>query len=166
MRCISIWQPFATLLVKGFKVFETRSWAPPRSLIGQRIGIASTKVINPAQRQHFDDPNFRRFYDRILMPDDLIELPHGYLLGTAVLDSYELMTPEFLEDVSEEEKAYGWWAEGRYAWRMVDPAEFEQPVRVRGQQGVWVWHGNTLESAIPVNIVTARRYNEVNKTPD
>lgn len=142
MRCISIWNPFALLIVKGFKVFETRTWAAPKTLVGQRIGIASTKVINPAQRHHFDDPEFQRFYEKLLLPDRLADMPNGYLLGTAVLDAAELMTPELLDDVSMEEQAYGWWELGGWAWRLTDPVEFEEPIPVRGAQGIWNWSEN------------------------
>lgn len=138
-KCVSIWNPFALLLVKGFKVFETRTWAAPKSLIGKRIGIASTRVLNPAQKAHFASPEFRRFYWKLGLPEALIDLPNGYMLGTAVLDSCELMTPEFMEEVSEEEHAYGYWQEGNYAWRMTQPVEFEHPFPVRGAQGIWNW---------------------------
>ncbi|WP_170297711.1 ASCH domain-containing protein [Paracoccus litorisediminis] len=136
---MSIWNPFASLIVKGFKLYETRTWAAPKSLIGQRIGIASTKCIQPGQRAHFDDPEFQRFYERLGLPDKLTDMPNGYMLGSAILEGVELMTPEFMAEVSDEEQAYGWWQEGFYAWRMTDPVEFEKPVQVKGAQGIWNW---------------------------
>ena len=54
-----------------------------------------------------------------------------------LLHSCDPITEEDLEDVTEEEKAYGWWTEGRYAWRVRDPKAFEEPVPVRGAQGIW-----------------------------
>lgn len=140
MKTISIWQPFATLIVTGCKVFETRGWPAPTSVIGQRIGIASTKSILPAQRAHYEDPEFRRYYDPLGL-GTLEELPKGYLLGTALLDSVELMTPEFMEDVSREEKQYGWWDEGNYAWRLRRPRALQRPIPIRGKQGIFDWHG-------------------------
>lgn len=139
MKAISIWQPFAGLLVRGFKIFETRTWAPPRSLIGKRIAIASTKTIKPEQRAYFEDEVFMDFYERTGLPTSISDLPHGYMLGTAILDSVELMTEEFMEEVSEEEKQYGWWNEGFYAWRMTDPTVFADPIPVRGAQGFYEW---------------------------
>ncbi|WP_091444266.1 hypothetical protein [Ancylobacter rudongensis] len=141
MKVISIWQPFAELLVRRYKVFETRSWAPPRSCIGLRMGIASTKTLRPEQRAHFNDPEFQAHYSKLGLPERLEDLSHGYLLGTAVLDSYELITAEFLEDVSDEEQQYGWFNLGGYAWRMVDPIRLEHPVPIRGAQGIYEWKG-------------------------
>lgn len=163
MKTISVWQPFAALLVSGFKIFETRTWPAPKSLIGQRIGIASTKVINPAQKAHFSSDDFRAFYERTMLPDDLKQMPNGYMLGTAVLEGCELMTEELLDDVSDEEKAYGLWDLGNWGWRMVDPVALEHPFPVRGQQGIWEWRGE-LPETIPVNLGAAARYKEVTAT--
>lgn len=141
MKVISIWQPFASLLVQGYKTFETRTWSAPQSVIGQRIGIAATKTIVAGQRAHMADPEFQQFYERLDMPE-FEDLPRGYLLGTAVLDSVELMTEEFLEDVSQEEQSYGWWELGYYAWRMVDPLQLTHPIPIRGMQGIYNWEGD------------------------
>lgn len=140
MKVISIWQPFASLIVEGCKIFETRTWSAPKSVIGQRIGIASTKTILAAQRSHVADEDFQRFYERTGLPDWL-ELPRGYLMGTAVIDSVELMTPEFMDSVSMEEQSYGWWEEGFYAWRLADPVKLQEPIPIRGMQGIYEWKG-------------------------
>lgn len=141
MKVISIWQPFSTLLVKDFKLFETRTWPAPASLIGQRIGIASTKSLNVAQKLHCEDPFFQKCYDGTCL-ENWTTLPRGYLLGTAILHSVELMTEELLDDVSDEEKAYGWWELGGYAWRMRNRIELPTPIMIRGQQGIFDWNGN------------------------
>lgn len=140
MKVISIWQPFATLLARGFKVYETRSWPAPKSLIGQRIGIASTKVIKPEQRDAYNDPVFQVFYQENGLPD-LKDLHHGYLLGTAILERVELITEEFVEEISPEEYAYGWYHQGGYAWAMVEPQPLLNPIPIRGQQGIYEWNG-------------------------
>ena len=140
MKCISIWNPFALLIVKGFKVFETRTWPAPASIIGQRIGIASTKNILPAQRAHFEDETFQRYYELLQLPA-LESLPMGYLLGSVIVDSVELMTEEFLDEVSHEEQAYGWWNVGNYAWRLTGPEELPYPIPIRGGQGIYDWKG-------------------------
>ena len=139
MKAISIWQPFATLIVTGCKIFETRTWPAPSPVIGQRIGIASTKTIKPEQRAHFADETFQMNYQRLGLPDKIEDLPHGFMLGTVILDSVELMTEGFLEEVSNEEKSYGWWREGFYAWRMISPELFSEPISVRGAQGIYEW---------------------------
>lgn len=140
MKCISIWQPYATLIVTGFKIFETRSWPAPKSIVGQTIGIASTKNITPDQRAAAADPEFQRWYCQTGLPA-FEDLPRGYLLGTVTLDSVELVTEEFLDDITSEEKAFGWFAVGGYAWRLRHPRQLAHPIPIQGKQGIYDWFG-------------------------
>jgi len=136
MKVISIWQPYASLLVHRHKLFETRSWAAPKSLIGQRIGIAATKIISPEQRALCQNPEFQQVYAATGL-EQLEQLPLGCIVGSAVLNSCEVMTEDFIEDVTDEEQLFGVWEPGRYAWRMRDPVAFQIPLLARGQQGIW-----------------------------
>lgn len=141
MKVISISQPFATLIVKGFKVFETRSWAAPNSIIGKELGIASTISVKGDALAHTDDPAFKRFYAQTGLPP-FKDLCKGHLLGTVIVDSCEKMTDEMMDDVSDEEKSYGWWEIGSYAWRLRNPRELNIPVVIQGKQGIYDWHGS------------------------
>jgi hypothetical protein len=136
MKVISLWQPWASLLIQGHKFIETRSWAAPKTIVGIRIGIAATKQVKPEQRAAFDDPEFQKHYALTELPA-LDDLPRGCILGTALLHSCDVMTEEDLEDVTEEEKSFGHWEVGRYAWRMRHPEPYAEPIAARGLQGVW-----------------------------
>lgn len=146
MKVISIWQPFASLLVHGHKVVETRTWKAPCSLIGQCVGIASTKIIRPEQRSVFDDPIFAGCYIETDLPS-LDKMPNGYLVGSVILHSCDLMTEEDLDDVSTCEYSFGVWEEGRYAWRVRAPVAFERPIPVSGAQGIWELDDEIIRSA-------------------
>lgn len=138
MKVISIWQPWATLIIANEKFTETRSWPAPKSLIGQRIGIASTKVVRPEQRLATRDPEFAFHYHRTGLPA-LDELPHGFLLGTVLLHSSDMITEGQMWDLTDQEKVFGWWEPGRYGWRLRDTKPETVPIPVKGQQGVWDW---------------------------
>jgi len=140
MKVISIWQPYATLAALGLKVNETRTWPAPPSVVGQTIGIASTKSLNSQQRAAFNDPEFQERYQRWALPS-LEELPRGFLLGTVILDSVELMTEDYLDEVSAEEKLYGWYAVGNFAWRLRNPKPLSRPIPIVGRQGIFEWDG-------------------------
>lgn len=140
MKVISVWQPWATLQIAGFKIFETRTWPAPKSIIGQRIGIAATKNIIPDQRSACAEESFARFYEMTGLPP-LEELPRGVLLGTAQLHSVEPVTSEFLEEITDEERAFGWYMPGGYAWRMRDPKPLAHPIPIQGKQGIFDWKG-------------------------
>ncbi|MFA9261830.1 MAG: ASCH domain-containing protein [Undibacterium sp.] len=140
MKVISIWNPWASLIVHGFKFIETRSWPAPKTVIGQRIGIASTKSVLPIQKEAFVDSKFQDFYYLSGLPD-LQKLPNGYLLGTAILDSVDLMDQALVNDITEEERAFGFYALGRYAWRLRKPEPLSHPIPIQGKQGLFDFAG-------------------------
>jgi hypothetical protein len=53
MKALSIWQPWASLIMSGHKKIETRSWPAPYPIRGQRIAIASTKTVRPERRDRW-----------------------------------------------------------------------------------------------------------------
>ena len=73
MKAISLHQPWASLITVGAKTIETRSWAPPKALIGQRIAIHATKRM----------PSF----DELQIMVGVKDLPDGYVRCLA-MDSF------------------------------------------------------------------------------
>jgi hypothetical protein len=73
MKALTLWQPWASLIVMGHKRFETRSWKRD-SLIGERISI------NAAKRPPKDLP-----HELAALDLDPLGLPLGAVLGTAVV---------------------------------------------------------------------------------
>lgn len=55
MKAISLWQPWASLIACGAKVYETRSWAPPASLIGHPIAIHAAKKVDKDAARFAED---------------------------------------------------------------------------------------------------------------
>ena len=53
MKALTLHQPWASLIADGRKPFETRSWAPPRSLIGRRIAIHAGRTVDPDAADQF-----------------------------------------------------------------------------------------------------------------
>ncbi|WP_374650275.1 hypothetical protein, partial [Rhizorhabdus sp.] len=47
MKALTIWQPWASLIIVGAKPFEFRGWKPPRWIIGQRIVIHASARRSP-----------------------------------------------------------------------------------------------------------------------
>lgn len=105
MKAISLWQPWASLIACGDKPFETRHWAPPRDLVGQRIAIHAAKKIGPENRGFAEDLMYGQVgedgfavADRLSktmegIPDELMGgfgmacMPIGCIVCTAVLDA-------------------------------------------------------------------------------
>ncbi len=145
MKCISVWNPWASLIVHGHKTIETRPWKPDVELIGQRIGIASTKMLRPEQRREIANKNFQRFYADTGLPD-LDALPNGYLLGSALLEDIVPVTEALIERLHPSELSFGWFTPGRYAWRLSQPRPFKATIAVRGNLGLWAFPDESLPS--------------------
>ncbi len=145
MKAISIWQPFAQLIVEGYKLHETRSWTAPKSVLGGTIAICSTKNITPAQRLWVKDNLFAMYYARSGLPE-LDQLPLGYVLGTATVHASHYMDEDLLDDVTAEEKCYGHWDIGNYAWELRNVKKFHDPIPVVGKQGIFDWNEKPASS--------------------
>lgn len=138
MKALSVWQPWASLIVSGKKRIETRPWPAPSSVRGQRIAIASTKVMRAEQRKAVAEQSFRANYAQTGLPP-LEELPMACVLGTVLVDTCREIDSALLELIDEQECAFGWYEPGRFAWLLRDPEPFDRPVPVRGGQGLWNW---------------------------
>lgn len=138
MKCLSIWDPWATLIMLGAKRYETRSWRPPRDLLGERIAIHASKnqeglrlmATSPAlasavwtafhAAEHNDADPFRP----------------GCIIATAILAHSIPTHGASALEVSSTEKQFGDWTDGRFAWLLADiHTGFAIPCR--GRQGLF-----------------------------
>lgn len=145
MKALTMWQPWASLIACGAKRFETRSWSTPYR--GQIAIHAAKKDISDVLR---------------ILPSDLAckmkeaigsewkDLPTGAVIATAELVNvwniaYHRGTyiPWLGGDfVSEDERAFGDWTPGRYAWELANVKPIT-PVPTKGKQGLWSWDAPT-----------------------
>jgi len=148
-----IWQPHASLLVlpnpatgEPFKCYETRHWAPPQWLIGQRIAIHAAKNKTDLNdiAECFDyglragtvgwsdgyNAPFISALRALGFPHPLF-MPRGAIIGTAILAACH--RTETLTDPGP----FGDFSPGRYAWEMADAVPLPQPVPFRGLQGLF-----------------------------
>lgn len=144
IRVISLWQPFASLLMHGSgaytKTYETRAQKMPFE-IGERVAIAATKQIKREQRELFEHPRLQRYLRETNLPTRLEDYPRGCIIGTAVAELSFVITPEMARDIHEREYVFGDWTPGRWAWLFKNRKLLDKPIPVRGGQGVWHYHG-------------------------
>lgn len=139
LRTITLWQPWASLVVIGAKTWETRSWD---------TSYRGPLVIHAAQRW---TPNQRALtaqepFKSALMEAGIYDLPLGKVLGKVRL-IYTTQCPEtgmitlpHLFDpykMHEPERTFGDYAAGRYAWELRDPERLSIPIPASGHQGFW-----------------------------
>ncbi len=128
MKCISVIQPWAHLILGGVKEYETRGW---RTAFRGRILVhASTKITKDLELLGEHEP----FYSA-LGRAPVIALARGAILGSVeVVDCVEAVT---LTELNDREKAFGDFRAGRWAWRLRAPLLFPEPVPYRGRLGVY-----------------------------
>ena len=123
MRAITLWQPYATLLVQGVKLHETRSWPMPAALLDGPTAIH-------AARRTIDARDAARIEAEGMLVSDC---PLGAVVGW-VRFARCLPTPRpGLVD------QWGDDSPGRWVW-VVDrrcACALDAPLHRRGRQGVW-----------------------------
>ncbi len=134
MKVISLHQPFASLIFLDTderKHHETRTWAPPEKLIGQRIGIHAAQKLwkYPRIPLALTKPILNTF--GCYLP------PSGCLIGTVVIAEVYQATPEIRACARPFDVLAGDWEDGRWLWRLEDPQPLKKPVPMIGRQGWW-----------------------------
>jgi len=120
LKALTLWQPWASLIVDGRKTIETR----PRAwhYIGEVAIHAGL---------HVDWEACVRFgYD----PDTIAR---GAILGTAFKAGC-VQFPHF----SAPPDVYGDFAPGRFGYLLYRIKKFSAPIPAKGHQGFWDWNGN------------------------
>ena len=139
MKAITIWQPYASLIICGLKRFETRSWSTKcrgpliihaakkwdRERAGdvERVQELIKKYIN---LNHLDDDHLK-----------MLIRPIGETLGCA-LGAVRLTDCQQMDSGrSLFENEVGSFGPGRYGWSCLSPVPFSEPILAKGMQGLW-----------------------------
>ncbi|MCL4441072.1 MAG: ASCH domain-containing protein [Firmicutes bacterium] len=141
MKVISLLQPWATLVAIGAKRIETRSWAT--SYRGPLAIHASKGVTAAIKKLVFTKPFFtilRKLGYGVAWGADW-NLPLGKIIATCNLVDVVPITPEFTATLSENEKAFGNYTPGRFAWILEDVKQLPEPIPAKGSLGLWEFPG-------------------------
>lgn len=167
MKALTVYQPWASLIVAGAKPYEFRGWNPRNrgaayaALIGQRIVIHAsarkidrTLVLGMYEMQVLHAPLAAEMclHREKALPildaaltmtmkgaDGSIGLPMSAGIGTAVLGE-----PRNGLEIAEEfgvprANDSDRDAHANYGWPMLEIEPWEQPIPMRGLQGFWNW---------------------------
>jgi hypothetical protein len=144
MKAITVCQPWATLLIKGYKRFETRSWVTRYR--GPILIHAGKKFPSDVISLCAVDP-FRQLLQQAGYPKPLY-LPLGAILGTMTLEAC-LTVDEAEKSFSAEdlESYLGDYRRGRYAWKMTNPQPLVVPLQYPGKLGIFDVPDHIFEKA-------------------
>lgn len=149
MKALTIWQPWASLIIAGAKPWEWRGWEPPRSLIGTRIAIhAGARPVRPGEIAELVIDI--RAGESSLVADLALRLidgthrsmwPLSSILGTAILG-----TPITALQWAATHLSPGYDSSRidhhKFAWPLTGIERFEPIIPARGAQGFWDWAGD------------------------
>ena len=134
MLALSVQQPWPWLIFYGKKDIENRTWAPPRSVVGQRIAIHASKkpqALEPlAVMEEIFGMDVGTWWEPQIPP--LRELPLGALVGTVELLE---ITQTGQSGVRGGSKSA--WFAGPYGWVLRNPRALEEPIPMSGRLGLW-----------------------------
>jgi activating signal cointegrator 1 len=125
MKCISLYQPYASAIPAGLKKIETRSWATTyRGLI---LIHAARKFPKECRRL----ARLERWVGRCPWA-----LPYGMIVGEAQLVDVKPVE-EVKPHLSALELLYGNYSAGRFAWILEDTKAFAEPIPYGGAQRIF-----------------------------
>jgi hypothetical protein len=131
MQALTIQEPWASLLVKGKKQFETRDWQ--RNYRGLLAIHAGKQSVHP-----FDYPlGLSEILDNSEITQDNLNNNKQKIIAIATLKEIHLMSKEFIKAQSELERLTGFWQPGRYAWELTNIKPLSEPIAARGMPGLW-----------------------------
>jgi len=168
VKCVSLWQPWASLLVHGKKRCETRSW--PTNYHGPLL-VHAAKKWNTELAEYAVSPPFRKALEAIGVSFTATEeaarggwgLPFGAIVGCVQLDHcIETRSIHFTADPAEvrwvgmlngwqfpiSEQPFGDYSPGRFAWYCTKFMPFAEPIPYRGAQGMFDVPGDVVRDAI------------------
>lgn len=153
---LTVWQPWASLIIAGAKPFEFRTWdyrTRFRRLEGRRIVIhAGTREVKGGEVAALLDAmrggERSSLYPEIALPilEAAFANPKGMMkgvgLGTVTLGKPREVTGAFGKPDSDRVEHHMW------AWPMGEPRPFKEPAPCRGAQMFWRWPWSEEEGCL------------------
>jgi hypothetical protein len=135
MKCLTVKQPWATLLVQGASQYLVSSW---RTCHRGRLAIHASSRFPRAHIELCCDGDMRRLLHRHGY-DFAIELPMQAVLGSVTIADCLRVTEETREffDPDDPAVAFGLVQPGRWVWICTGPESFPHPVPAVGRPGIF-----------------------------
>jgi hypothetical protein len=135
MKALTLTQPWATLVAIGAKRIETRSW---------NTNYRGQLAIHAAKGGYNDDlflMKIEPFYSALVKAGitSRLGIPLGGVLATCTLVNVENIKDGYWKYITSDERAFGDYTPGRYAWRLEDVEMLPSPIAAKGALGLWNW---------------------------
>ena len=135
MKALTVLEPWATLIVEGKKIIETRNWDTDYR---GKILIHSSKTImrNEDYVQHL-----LQFVDK-----NHLNFNRGCIIGEVDLVDIKPVSLEFLNLVKNTnyiDYITSEWTTCKYVWILDNPKFYDKPIPAKGSLGLWEYKKET-----------------------
>lgn len=121
MKALTIKEPWATLIIEGYKKYEFRSW---KTNYRGKILIHAGKTLEKENIERFEKYN--------------LKYTCGAIIGEATLVDCIKVSKEFDEILRKEnEIVYVNNHVDKYAWKLENIVKYDKPIYINGKLGLW-----------------------------
>lgn len=121
MKVLTIKEPWATLIIKGYKKYEFRSW---KTKYRGKILIHAGLSIDKNNVSKFNNYN--------------LEYSQGQIIGEAKLVDCILVDESLQKELQEKNLlVYGNNNIGKYAWKLENVVKYDKKEKIKGKLGLW-----------------------------
>lgn len=132
MKVLSMWDPWATLLCLEEKRYETRSWSLKH--FGWHLIHVSQKIDwDSVEQPQFKSVLRKHFGNQI---GEGLERTRGHIIGAAYFKAC-YHTEHIRDRISAQERAFGDYGDGRFAWEIAKAVRFLHPRPAKGALYLW-----------------------------
>lgn len=129
MKALTVLQPWATPIARGWKKIENRKWAPPMVQYGADFAIHAGANARSG-RDYLADLSRVRELVKVPKLDELLEADAGKVVAVVTMHT----VVEKRRELAAQDQL---WFVGPYGWVLTQCRRLPKPVAVRGQQGLW-----------------------------
>lgn len=146
MRTITLTQPWASLVAIGAKTIETRNWYTPHR---GPLAIHAAKGYPDWAAAFTDD------LEHVSAEEygfELPLLPFGEIVAICrLVDCLPTNRPDRIPGLTSQERDFGDFTHGRFAWVLADIEALPRSIPARGALGLWDWdEGSPIAMPRPV----------------
>ena len=126
MKALTIKQPWASLIIEGYKKYEFRSW---KTNYRGKILIHSGLSLEKDMQERFKNYN--------------LDYKLGYIIGEAEIVDCILVDEKFNEELRNIDPiVYGRSSHvENYAWKLENIKKYDNPIPCKGKLGLWNYEG-------------------------
>ncbi len=151
MRCLTLTQPYASLIAVGAKTIETRSWStryrgPLAIHAAASYGSGGSRGFSArCQREPFKSALAAHL--QIFESYNPYAAPRGAIVAVCNLIACKPTGDSFLHGgwaigldewvLTDQERAFGDYSPGRWAWLLADVRVLPEPIPCKGALGLW-----------------------------